>query len=157
MKKVINHLQRYIIRGLLAIIPLALTYFALKILYNNIDQRAVKIIDQVIGFTFPGLGILLVLASLYILGLMASNVIGRQAFGLLEKITNNIPLIKTTYKVDQQLGNTLSLPEKQVFKRAVLVEYLKPGIWTIGFVTGTSIGRKDEEEKLRSFRRHYWS
>ena len=116
-----------------------------------------KIIDQVIGFTFPGLGILLVLASLYILGLMASNVIGRQAFGLLEKITNNIPLIKTTYKVGQQLGNTLSLPEKQVFKRAVLVEYLKPGIWTIGFVTGTIIGRKDEEEKLRSFRRHYWS
>jgi uncharacterized membrane protein len=148
MKKVINHLKRYIIRGLLAIIPLVLTYFALKILYNNIDQRAVKIIDQFIGFSFPGLGILLVLASLYILGLVASNVIGRQAFGFLEKITNNIPLIKTTYKVGRQLGNTLSLPEKQVFKRAVLVEYLKPGIWTIGFVTGTIVDRKDETEKL---------
>ncbi len=148
MKKVINHLKRYIIRGLLAIIPLVLTYFALKILYNNIDQRAVKIIDQVLGFSFPGLGILLVLISLYILGLVASNVVGRQAFGLLEKITNNIPLIKTTYKVGQQLGKTLSLPEKQVFKRAVLVEYLKPGMWTIGFVTGTIIDRKDEKEKL---------
>ena len=148
MKKVIDHLKRYIIRGLLAIIPLVLTYFALKILYNNIDQRAVKIIDQFIGFSFPGLGILLVLISLYILGLLASNVIGRQAFGLLEKITNNIPLIKTTYKIGQQLGVTLSLPEKQVFKRAVLVEYLKPGMWTIGFVTGTIIDRKDEKEKL---------
>jgi len=148
MKTLINHLKRYIIRGLLAIIPLVLSYFALKILYNNIDQRAVKIIDQFIGFSFPGLGILLVLASLYILGLVASNMIGRQAFGLLEKITNNIPLIKTTYKIGQQLGVTLSLPEKQVFKRAVLVEYLKPGMWTIGFVTGTIIDRKDEKEKL---------
>ena len=148
MRSLINHLKRYIIRGLLAIIPLVLSYFALKILYNNIDQRAVKIIDQFIGFSFPGLGILLVLISLYILGLLASNVIGRQAFGLLEKITNNIPLIKTTYKIGQQLGVTLSLPEKQVFKRAVLVEYLKPGMWTIGFVTGTIIDRKDEKEKL---------
>ena len=148
MKKVINHLKRYIIRGLLAIIPLVLTYFALKIFYNSVDQRAVKLIDQFIGFSFPGLGILLVLVSLYILGLVASNVIGRQAFGLLEKITKNIPMIKTIYKVGQQLGVTLSLPEKQVFKRAVLVEYLKPGIWTIGFVTGTIIDRKDETEKL---------
>ena len=148
MRRIINHLKRYIIRGILAIIPLFLTYFALKILYNSIDQRAVRIIDEAIGFSFPGLGILLVLMSLYILGLLASNVIGRQAFGLLEKITKNIPLVKTTYKVGQQLGNTLSLPGKQVFKRAVLVEYLKPGTWTIGFVTGTIVDRKDEKEKL---------
>ena len=148
MRRIINHLKRYIIRGILAIIPLFLTYFALKILYNSIDQRAVRIIDEAIGFSFPGLGILLVLISLYILGLLASNVIGRQAFGLLEKITKNIPLVKTTYKVGQQLGNTLSLPGKQVFKRAVLVEYLKPGTWTIGFVTGTIVDRKDEKEKL---------
>ena len=148
MKKIINHLKRYIVRGLLAIIPLVLTYFALKILYNSIDQQAVKIIDQVIGFSFPGLGILLVLVSLYILGLVASNVIGRQAFGLVEKITKKIPMIKSIYKIGQQLEVTLSLPEKQVFKRAVLVEYLKPGMWTIGFVTGTIIDRKDEKEKL---------
>ena len=148
MKKVINHLKRYIIRGLLAIIPLFLTYFAVKILYEGIDQRAVRIIDRVTGFSFPGLGILLVLLSLYILGLVASNVIGRQAFAFLEKITKNIPLIKTTYKIGQQIGNTLSLPDRQVFKRAVLVEYLKPGIWTIGFLTGTIVDRKDETEKL---------
>jgi len=148
MKRVINHLKRYIIRGLLAIIPIVLTYFALKILYNSIDQRAVKIVDQVMGFSFPGLGILLVLVSLYILGIVASNVIGRKAFDLLEKITKNIPMIKTIYKIGQQLGVTLSLPGKQVFKRAVLVEYLKPGMWTIGFVTGTLLDRKDETEKL---------
>jgi len=85
---------------------------------------------------------------LYIIGITASNIMGKQLLGLIEKITDRIPLIKTTYKIGQQLAVTLSLPEKQVFRRAVLVEYLKPGIWTIGFVTGTIIDRKNNDEKL---------
>lgn len=148
MKNFIRHIKTYIIRGLLVIIPVALSFFAIKILYTTVDQRVITMVDRIIGFSFPGLGILLVLATLYILGLVASNVIGKQVLGLIEKITDHIPLIKTTYKVGQQLAVTLSLPEKQVFKRVVLVEYLKPGIWTIGFVTGTVIDRKNNDEKL---------
>jgi len=148
MKKVVTHIKKYIFRGLLAIIPLALTYLAVKLLYTTIDQRAVGIVDRLLGFKFPGLGILLVLVSLYVLGLLASNIIGKQVFRVIERITNYIPLIKTTYKVGKQLGATLSLPEKQVFKKVVLVEYLKPGIWTIGFVTGEVIDRKSNDERL---------
>jgi uncharacterized membrane protein len=148
MKRILQHFKKYIIRGLLAIIPLALTFLAVQLLYNMIDQRAVRILDQVIGFSFPGLGLILVFASLYILGIIASNVAGRQAFHLIEKITGYIPLIRTTYQVGKQLGNTLSLPEGQVFRKAVLVDYLKPGIWTIGFVTGEIIDKKNNNEKL---------
>ena len=148
MKKFTGHLKKYIFRGLLAITPLALTYLAVKLLYTLIDQRAVGLTDRFFGFRFPGLGILLVLVALYILGLLASNVVGKKVFGLLGRITNHIPLIKTTYKVGQQLGATLSLPEKQVFKKAVLVEYLKPGMWTIGFVTGEITDRKNNDERL---------
>jgi uncharacterized membrane protein len=148
MKKLVAHIKKYIFRGLLAVVPLFLTYLAVKLLYTAIDQRAVGLVDRFLGFKFPGLGILLVLISLYILGLLASNVVGRRLFGVVEKMTNYIPLIKTTYKVGQQLGKTLSLPEKQVFKKAVLVDYLKPGIWTIGFVTGEVIDTKNNNEKL---------
>lgn len=148
MKKFMNHIKKYIFRGLLAITPLALTYLAVKLLYTTIDQRAVGIVDRLLGIRFPGLGILLVLVTLYILGLLASNVFGKQVLRLIERVTERIPVIKTTYKVGQQLGKTLSLPEKQVFKKAVLVDYLKPGIWTIGFVTGEVIDRKNNDEKL---------
>ena len=148
MKKLVAHIKKYVFRGLLAVVPLFLTYLAIKLLYTSIDQRAVGLVDRFLGFKFPGLGILLVLVSLYILGLLASNVVGRRLFGFVEKMTNYIPLIKTTYKVGQQVGKTLSLPEKQVFKKAVLVDYLKPGIWTIGFVTGEVIDTKNNNEKL---------
>jgi len=50
--------------------------------------------------------------------------------------------------VGQRLGSTLSLPEKQVFKHAVLVEYLRSDIWTIGFVTGTVIDKRNKDERL---------
>jgi uncharacterized membrane protein len=148
MNRLFEHLKRYIIRGLLAIIPLALTYFALMILYNTIDQRAVKLVDKLIGLSFPGLGLILVLVSLYLLGLIASNFIGKKTFNLVEKITHRIPLINTIYKIGQQLGTTLSLPGKQVFKKAVLVEYLKEGTWTIGFVTGAVAVREVKDEKF---------
>ena len=148
MKGIFKHLKSYIFRGLLAVIPLGLTAFAVKILYTTIDKRITGLIEEIIGFSFPGLGVLLLVALLYFLGLIVSNVMGRQIFGLLDRIANRIPLVKTTYNVGRQLSSTFSLPEKQVFRRAVLVEYLKPGIWTIGFVTGTIVDKSNNDELL---------
>lgn len=148
MKTLLKHLKTYMLRGLLAVIPLALTALAIQILYTVIDRRVTGLVEKFIGFSFPGLGVILLLVVLYLLGLIVSNVVGRQFFRLVAGIANRIPLIKTTYKVGRQLSSTLSLPERQVFKRAVLVEYLKPGMWTIGFVTGTLMDKSNNEEVL---------
>jgi len=148
MKPLLRHIKTSILRGLIAIIPLALSFFATKILYTAVDKRVASMVEEIVGFTLPGLGILVVLVTLYVLGLVASNMVGKQILGFFEGIANRIPLIKTTYRVGKQLGANLSLPEKEVFKRAVLVEYLKPGIWTIGFVTGVIIDRKSNDERL---------
>jgi len=151
MKTILKHLRTYILRGLFAIIPLALTAFALNLLYTIIDKRITGVVEKFMGFSFPGLGVILLLVVLYLLGLIVSNVVGRQIFRLVEGIAKRIPLVKTTYNVGRQLSSTLSLPEKQVFKRAVLVEYLKPGMWTIGFVTGTVIDKSTNERLLKVF------
>ncbi len=148
MKGVLLHARTYIFRGLLAIIPLGLTYFVLRFLYVTIDKRITAVLERIIGFSIPGLGIMLLLATLYLLGVVASNVLGKQMFGLLERIADRIPLVKTTYHVGKQLAVTLSLPEKHVFERPVLVEYLRPGMWAIGFVTGTVSQREKNGEKL---------
>ncbi len=151
VKNLLNHVKIYILRGLLAVIPITLSFLAIRFLYVIIDKRVMRMVEQIIGFRFPGLGILLVLTVLYLLGLAASNVVVKQFLGLIERITDHIPLIKTTYHVGKQLSVTLSLPESQVFKRAILVEYLKPGIWTVGFVTGTVIDRESGEKLLKVF------
>ena len=143
-----THFKKYMIRGFLALIPLVLSYFVVQLLYVGIDQRIMAELDEFIGVHIPGLGILLLLVAFYFLGLITSNMIGRKIFSLIEKITTRIPIIKTTYQVGKQLSTTLAVPEKQVFKRVVLVDFLTPGIWTIGFVTGTVIDRRNNDNCL---------
>jgi uncharacterized membrane protein len=113
MKIFIRHLKTYIVRGFLAIIPLGLSILVLQILYPNIDKRVVGFLDRTIGFSFPGLGIILLLAIFYVLGVLASNLLGKKVFGLVEETTERLPFIKTPYHVGKQLGDTLSLPRNK--------------------------------------------
>lgn len=148
MKNFLKHSRKYVLRGLLTIIPLALTVFVLRLLYLGIDQRVMGLIARFIGFNIPGLGLLIILVLLYLIGFITSNVVGLQIFHFLEQVTKRIPLVNTTYQVGKQLSNTLALPERQVFKRAVLMEFLKSGMWTVGFVTGTVIDRRNNNDVL---------
>ena len=136
MQNIYRHTKSYIFKGLLALIPIGLTVFTINILYVFIDKQIMELIDQYTGFHIPGLGLLIFIVLLYATGIIASNVIGRRMFGLLETVTGRIPLLKTAYQVGKQLSGTLSLPEKNIFKKTVLVDYFKPGAWVIGFVTG---------------------
>ena len=147
-KKFLTDIKIYIFRGLFAVIPLALSFLAVRFFYVVIDRQVVEWLNHFIGFSVPGLGILLVLIFLCILGFVASNVIGKKIFILIEQITNRIPIIKTIYQVGKQLSLTLSLPGKQVFQRVVLIEFLPPGSWTFAFVTGTIIDRTNNNENL---------
>lgn len=132
---------------MLTIIPILLVYVLLRFLYVSVDGTILNLLDHMIGFRIPGLGIVLVLLILYFLGLFAGNIAGRWFFSKIEWITKKIPIIRTTYQVGKQISSSLSLPEKQVFQKAVLVPYLKEGISTIGFITG-SLEKENSQEKL---------
>lgn len=151
MKAVFKHIRTFIFRGLLAIVPLVLCYFVIRFLYLAVDQKVANLIEKVVGFRIPGLGIVLVLLILYLLGLAASNWAGKKVFSLIERVMERIPVIKTIYHLGKQFGTALSLPEKHVFKRAVLVEHFKPGVLSIAFVTGEVVDGKSGERLLRLF------
>ncbi|MCF7824696.1 MAG: DUF502 domain-containing protein [Candidatus Marinimicrobia bacterium] len=148
MKKLFEHLKKFALRGLMALIPATITYFVIRFVYFGIDKRMMSILEHKLGFSIPGMGIVILIAVLYLTGLAVSNVIGRGSVNFLEKVFHRLPLIRTTYRVGQQLSNALALPQNQLFKRAVLINYLKPGIWTIGFVTGSIIDTKNDNETL---------
>jgi uncharacterized membrane protein len=148
MKAFYKHLKTYIFRGFLAVIPIGLSFLVIRFLYLAVDAKVAAIIERWVGFNIPGLGFLLVLIVLYLLGLAASNWVGRWALGLISMITSKIPLIKTIYKLGKQLAEAFSLPEKQAFKRVVMLEHFKPGVWSLGFVTATIQDKDKPEEKL---------
>ncbi len=151
MRQVIKKIQTYIFRGLLTITPLGLTAFVLYFLYKQIDQRIVLLIDRLTGFSFPGMGILLLIILLFLLGWLASMTLGRQLIAMIDRISNKIPMIRVVYNLGKQLSSTLSLPTNQVFEKAVLVEYLKPGMWAVGFVTGEITDRAENTTYLKVY------
>jgi uncharacterized membrane protein len=148
MKSFLVHIKSNLVRGAIAMIPLTLSFIAIFAIYNYGDKRMGNLLERLFGINIPGVGLLTVLVILYVVGILVTNTVGRQGMRFIEHITNRIPLVKTTYQIGKQLSNTLSLPEKQVFKKAVLVEYLKPGIWTIGFVTGSVVDHRNNDMTL---------
>ena len=88
---------------------------------------------------------------LYVVGLVTGNMVSRRLIGQFERLVGRIPLIKTTYQIGKQLASTMSLPAGTLFKRVVLVNYFRPGIWTIGFVTGSIRDTSGDRELLKIF------
>lgn len=155
MKKVtiLEHFMSFVFRGLLAAIPLFLSYLVIKFIYVMVDRKVRDSFESWTGFEIvaPGVGVLLVLAILYFLGLLASNVVGRRFFRIIEVITTRIPILKTTYQVGKQVAMAFSLPEKQIFRKALLVEGFREGQWLIGFVTGEVEDPKKNCKLLKLF------
>ena len=153
MKKLFIHIGIYILRGILAVIPLFLCWTAIWLLRKFIDQQVLKFLAQYIDIRqIPGLGIVLLLLSLYIIGLIFSNVLGRQIFKFIDNVAQRIPIIKFIYGVGKQISDTLSMtdPQKQAFKKAVLVNTFNGNGWMLGFVTG-NMKDQNGEEMLKVF------
>jgi uncharacterized membrane protein len=143
IKKVI---RKYLLAGLLALIPLFLTGWVLFGLMRVTD-RVLALIprayrpESVIGFPIPGLGLILSLAIIFTIGALVTNVIGRGVLGHGEKVMRNIPLLRWFYFSTKQLLEAIFVQGQDSFRRAILVEYPRKGIYSIGFVTGEARGQ----------------
>lgn len=151
MNRLFAHIRRFIIRGTLALIPIALPTFAVYLLYGFIDKRLLGLVDKTFGISFPGMGIVLLLLILYLFGLVVSNFFGRQLLQGLESLTERVPIINIVYRIGKQLSGALSLPENEIFRRPILVPYAAPDTWQVGFVTGAVRSLKDGEELLKVY------
>lgn len=151
MTKFFQHLKKYIFAGVLAGVPLFLVYLVMRFMYVFIDKNVMDFLDDFIGFRLPGLGLFITIFLLYLVGLLSRNLFGKWLFNFFEGVTKKIPLIGTTYQVGKQISSTLSLPEKKVFKKVVLVNFLKDNIYTIGFITGSLIDHKTGTKLFKVF------
>jgi uncharacterized membrane protein len=88
----------------------------------------------------PGLGALLVFGGLLITGALVSNVAGRWWLAQWDRLLTHIPVFKTIYNSVKKVSDTLFSSNGNAFRTALLVQYPRPGAWTIAFQTGTPGG-----------------
>ncbi|TVQ48103.1 MAG: DUF502 domain-containing protein [Gloeocapsa sp. DLM2.Bin57] len=138
-------LKNDLIAGLLVVIPLATTIWLTYTIATWVINFLTRIPKQLNPFTLnPFLnnllnffvGLIVPLLFILIIGLMARNIVGRWLLGTGEQVLQAIPLAGSIYKTLKQILETLLQDSKTKFRRVVMLEYPRKGIWSLGFVTG---------------------
>ena len=148
-----TRLQNYLITGLLVIMPLAVTYVVLRWLFNTLDNMLQPVLFPFFGH-IPGLGVLTGVAIILVAGAVASRAIGRRLIGAFESLMLRVPVARKIYGTAKQLSDRILQAEEDgtrgAFKRVVLVEWPRKGLYAVGFVTGGS-GEGTPAELLHIF------
>ena len=151
----LQRLRRTIMAGLTIIVPLWLTGWVLKFLFDWADGFSTPLISQMAklfddpDFHIPGLGFVLTFIILWVVGALATNVVGRSLWQFAREALEGLPLVRTIYAPIQQLVESLTSPGKAGFEKVVLVEYPRIGMWTLGFLAG-NVPREDEAAPAHS-------
>ena len=135
-------MRRYLIAGLLVWVPLGITFYVLHWLVTTLDQTLLLVPESLrpealVGFRIYGLGVLLGFLILLITGIIAANFFGQRLILAWESILGRIPFVKSIYSSVKQVSDTLLSDTGNAFRKALLVEFPRPGCWTIAFLTGT--------------------
>jgi uncharacterized membrane protein len=138
-------MRRYFITGLLIWIPLVITLWVLDLVVGMLDQ-SLRLLPPAyqteawLGFHIPGMGVLLTLLIVFVTGVFGANLIGAKLVNFWHEILHRIPVVNTIYSSVKQVSDTLFSSGGQAFRRALLIEWPRPGMWTIAFLTGTPGG-----------------
>ncbi len=143
-------LRRYLVAGLLVWLPLGATFFIVRLLVRWMDNSLLLVPqayrpENLLGFAIPGLGVVLTLIILLFTGLVAANLFGRKLVSLWERLLSRIPLVRSVYSAVKQLVETMLSDGGQSFRKVLLVEFPRRGLWTLAFQTGTDQGEAQEK------------
>jgi uncharacterized membrane protein len=138
-------LRRWLLAGLLVLVPLIITVWVLNWVIGTLDQT-LQILpahwqpDRLLGIHIPGFGVLLALLIVLVIGAVASNFMGRRLVSWWDALLGRIPIVRSIYSSVKQVSDTLFSENGNAFRKAVLVQWPRPGVWTIAFQTGTPGG-----------------
>lgn len=146
-------MRKYIITGLLAWLPLAVTIWVLLQvlgLLNGVFGSLVLAAQTVLPLSMqpdlqrlaklPGLSVVVMVLALFLTGVLVTNIFGQWIVRQTNRLLSHIPIVKSIYTSVKQVSDTLFSSSGQAFRQAVLVQYPRSGSWTLAFVTGKPSG-----------------
>jgi uncharacterized membrane protein len=141
-----HKLKNYFLTGLLVVVPIAMTILVIRWLVGLMDRLLMSVLpaafrpEQLYGITIPGIGLVATLLLILLIGVLAANIFGRSLVNFSERLLDRIPVVKGVYKMFKQIADTVLNRERGAFRKVVLIEYPRKGIWAVAFVTGISQG-----------------
>ena len=146
----IKSLRNAFFSGLILLAPVAITVYVIKWLVESIGGPASGILfyavpeelfdQQVIKGILYTVSALIVLVATTILGWLSKYFLGKMILQFTERLMTSVPVVKSVYSTVKQIFDTFSSQNKAVFQKVVLVEFPRPGIFAMGFLTGNGKG-----------------
>jgi uncharacterized membrane protein len=149
-------LRRYLLTGIVVTAPITITVYLTYVFLTFMDKHVGSIIpdawySQYYGGTaIPGLGLVIALAFFVIVGWFATNFLGRFVIRVYEYVLDRMPVIRNIYGAIKQIFETIAASQSSAFREAVMLEYPRKGVYSIGFVTGRTEGEVQGHTKAET-------
>ena len=138
--------RKYLVAGILVWVPLGVTLFLMKLVSGQVDKTLALIPqiyrpEELLGFDIPGLwGLILTVLILLVTGIFAANFIGRRLVGWWESVLDRIPVVRSIYSASKNFAEIVFSDSSQSFKKVLLIEYPRNGLYSLAFQTATQLG-----------------
>lgn len=148
--------KRKFLTGLFVSIPAVFTIFLMGKFVSFVDSLLEPVYYEVLGYHTRGLGFVSAIIIIFLIGVISTNVLGKKIIGLFEQVFLKIPVFKGFYTAVKQLVDAFSPENKSVsFKKFVIIEYPRPGLFAFGFLTKECTIRKERNGRESCLRAVY--
>ena len=145
IRNILVHIQRTLGAGILVMMPIGITVLVLKFLFDLLDGILKDPLGLLPGPEIPGIGLAVLLISVYLVGIIAAHVVGRRLIAFGHRILEDIPFVKSIYGTTRSAVELLSNNSDSRYSGVVLIDWPRPGIKAIGLVTSRMVDTNGEE------------
>lgn len=137
-----HRLRNYLLAGIVVSAPITITLFIVWQVLGYVDRTVTPFIptrynpETYLPFGIPGVGLVIMLGLLILIGWAAAGMVGVTIMRTGEQLLDRTPIVRGIYSTLKQLFETALSQSSRSFREVVLIEYPRPGIWSVGFVTG---------------------
>lgn len=143
-------MRKYLIAGLLVWMPLGITFLVVRAIVGFLDKILLLLPAQyqpenLLGFNIPGLGVVLAIILVLATGMIVANLLGRRIVAAWESLLSRIPLVRTLYAGIKQIMEAVLATDAKSFRKVLLVEYPRKGLWSLAFMTSDNLGEVQDK------------
>jgi len=129
-------IKRYFFTGLLVVTPIWGTFLILQTLLAFLDGIFGNFFSGLTGLYIPGLGIVMLIIVVFLAGVLVTNMVGQQLHERWETWLKSVPVVDGIYSTLKSVTNIISTKQKDKFRKVVMIQFPRDGIYCFAFVTG---------------------
>ena len=133
--RIARWIRRRFVVGFLVVLPLVITIFFARFIFGLLDRWFLPISERLFGIEIPGIGFILFMVALFVLGTLATNILGGRLLDFFERKVAGIPLLSPVYQGARQITEAIQIRGTTDFRKVVLLDFPREGLRSVGFVT----------------------